>query len=86
MTIIRKDHILPFTEQLDRYYQELRQVIAGTQPSPNLSHAYHCEPDQFVREFTDVDFDLVDDYLNHFRISVEALKRLKKHAAKPVGR
>lgn len=86
MTIIRKDHIQPFTEQLDRYYRELRQLIAGTLPSANLSHTYHCEPDQFAREFTDVDFDQVADYLAHFRISVEALKRLKKHAAKPVGK
>lgn len=86
MTIIRKDHIRPFLKELDRYYQELRAAVEGLPPSANSSGDYHCAPDQFARDFADIDMDRVADYLLHFKISVDGLKRLKKYAAKPVGR
>ncbi len=85
MTIIRKELIHPFLQELDRYYTELRRAVEGKEPSGNLSHSYHCEANQFVREYTDVDLERVGDCVGHFKISVEAVKRIKKLAAKRVG-
>ena len=85
MAIIRKEHIQPYLAEVDRYYQELRSAIEGQTPDTSNCHAYHCEADQFVREYTDVDLDWVDSRLRHFKASVEDVKTLKKRVAKRVG-
>jgi hypothetical protein len=83
MTIIRKDLVQKYLAELDLYYNNLRGLVAGAAPSANLSHSYNCEPDQFTRDYADIDTDAVLDAVEHFKIAVTALKRLEKHKAKP---
>jgi len=86
VAIYRKDHVDPYLRELERFYRELRNAVEGDPPNPDLAHLYHANPEQFEREYTSIDLDRVITRIEHFKVAVEALKQLKKKAAKPVHR
>lgn len=86
MTIIRKPLLKPFLDELDEYHQRLRDVVQGREPSDSLAEHYHSNPQQFLRDYTDIDMDELEKAIKHFKVSVDHLKKLKTKAAKPVHR
>lgn len=82
MAIFRKDHLKVHVDQLDKYHQELREIILGNKPVVNNCHDYNCEADQFVKEFVDVDLDKLHYAIGYFKVAVEGLKQLEKKKAK----
>jgi len=83
VTIYRRDHLEPFLRELAEYYQALKRAVEGVEPSPNEAHQYNANPEQFAREFRDVDLDRVEQQIKHFKVAVEFLPKLKKRSAKP---
>lgn len=77
MAIIRKERLQPALAELDAYYQKLRKTVEGVPPNANVSHSYHCEADQFQREYTDVDLNALTQAIGHFKVAVDGLKAIK---------
>lgn len=77
MAIIRKERLQPVLAELDAYYQKLRNTVEGVPPNANASHSYHCEADQFQREYTDVDIHALTQAIAHFKVAVDGLKTVK---------
>lgn len=85
MAIYRREHLQPYLEELDTYYQALRQAVAGVPPHGELAPRFHANPEQFAREFREVDMERVLYQIEHFRASVNFVKNLKKVASQPVA-
>lgn len=85
MAIYRREHLQPYLDELETYYQALRQAVAGTEPPGAQAPRFHANPEQFAREFREVDLDRVLYQIEHFRASVNFVKNLKKVASQPVA-
>lgn len=86
MTIFRKAHVAPHLAELETFYERLRKAVEGVPGLAGVAEQYHADPDQFSREFVDIDLVQVEKAILHFKVEVDALKQLKKIAAKPVHR
>lgn len=86
MAIYRKDRVAPYKLELAQYYQEIVRALEGSEPQPSLAEHFHCNPDQFKREFTDIDFDRVLRCIDRFAATVKCLKQLKTKAAETIHR
>lgn len=83
MAIYRKEHLDPYLRELETYYAALRRAVEGDPPNDNLAEQYRANPEQFRREFTEVDLERVMYQVDHFRAAVTYLKTLDKKAAPP---
>lgn len=86
MAIYRKEHLDPYLRELETYYQALRRAVSGDSPSGDLAERYHADPEQFAREFREVDMKRVLYQVQHFKAAVDFLKNIKADALPPVGR
>lgn len=86
MAIYRKTHVAPYLRELETYHLALCRAVEGEPPSADNAHRYHADPAQFADEFTDIDFEQVLYYVEHFSAAVKYLKGLKSKAMKPVHR
>jgi len=81
MAILRKSTIETSLGELERFYEQLKEAVRGVPISKSEAHMYAYTPkeyDAFVR----VDIDRVLDAVGHFKVSVDALRRLKSKEAK----
>lgn len=81
MAVIHANVIKQYLEELDRYYIELRSTVEGTPVSENWARHYSSRPEE-PEPFVDVDINRLTDKIGHFKVSVDALKRLKAHSRK----
>jgi hypothetical protein len=86
MAIYRREHLAPYLQELDTYYQALRQAVEGQPPNANTADQYHANPAQFEREFRDVDLRIVKRQIAHFKASVDFVKNLEKDSLDKVAR
>lgn len=86
MTIYRRDHLQPFLRELTEHYEALKRAVEGHPPNPSEAERYHANPEQFEREFRDVDVDQVLLRLQYFQVAVKNLSKIKSKATKPVYR
>ncbi|MFO1417274.1 MAG: hypothetical protein U1E83_01255 [Methylotetracoccus sp.] len=86
MAIYRKDHVAPYKLELAEYYHEIVHALDGSEPEAGLAEHFHRNPDQFKREFTDIDFDRVLRCIDRFAATVKCLKQLKAKAADTIHR
>jgi hypothetical protein len=84
VAIYRKKVIEPYLKEVELYYQELRRVLDGDPPNPNVAEQYHAHPEQFKAEYTEIDFDRVLRCLARFDATVSQLKQLKGKKEKKV--
>lgn len=78
--------MVPHLDELEAFYARLRTAVEGVPGLAGVAEQYHADADQFAREFIDIDLAQVEKAILHFKVEVDALKQLKKIAAKPVHR
>ena len=86
MAIYRKTHIDPYLKELETYYWALRRALEGTKPNSNLAENYLANPEQFERDYREVDMEKVLYQVNHFKAAVDFTKNLKGKAQRQVHR
>ena len=84
MAIYRKEHLVPYIQELETYYLALRRAVEGAPPNDNLAEQYHANSEQFRHEFTEVDIDAVLRDVERFKATATMLKQLKGKQMKPV--
>ncbi|AFL76209.1 hypothetical protein [Thiocystis violascens] len=82
MAIYRKERLEPYLQELEAYYWALRRAVEGVAPNENLAEHYLVNPEQFRREFREVDIDLVLRQIEHFKATAANLKQLRSRAHK----
>lgn len=86
MAIYRKEHLDPYLKELETYYWAVRRAVEGDTPNPSNANLYHAAPDDFARDYREIDMDRVERELSRFKATVDGLKQLKKKALKKVHR
>lgn len=87
MAIVRKEHLNKSLKELDDYYKKLRAAVVGERPADNTAFEHGFEnADQFAGQFTDIDLADIETQIEHFKVAVTSLKRLKKLEVKPKHR
>lgn len=83
MAVIYAGTVAKYIAELERYYTDLRETLQGTpMDEKSCSHYQVLEdkPEPMVR----IDMNRLEDCIGHFKVSVDALKRLKTHSRKIV--
>jgi len=86
MAIFRKDHLAGDKAGLTRYYQELLAALEGTTPLAGQAAQFQPAPDDFQRDFTDIDLVELAKSVGRFKVEVDYLKKIKERAVKPAHR
>ncbi|MDR0577755.1 MAG: hypothetical protein LBI87_09535 [Candidatus Accumulibacter sp.] len=87
MAIFRKEPLREPLAELAVYYEQLRDVVAGSAPTPGMAMQYGVDTEQFAREYADVDLQKLAYAVGHFKVTVDqTLKTLKPLAQKPLHR
>lgn len=84
MAIFRKTHLHGYLTELALFHQELVATLGGTPPLASMAAQFHQSPDDFQRDFTDIDLDRLNRAIGHFKVVVDDLKSVKAKAQKPV--
>lgn len=84
MAIFRKEHLAGDKRGLARYYTELLATLEGAPPLAGQAAQYQQAPDDFQRDFTDIDLMELTKAIGRFKVEVDYLKALAKRQAKPV--
>ena len=82
MPVYRKKHVDDYLRLLEDYYWQLRRALEGDPPNPNMAEDYFANPDQFQRDFVEIDWERVEFQIKHFKVTVEHMRELKKKAVK----
>jgi len=79
MTIIKKTTMEIHIQKFEQSYQELRQIINGTDPNPNIYDQYSLNPDDYKRDFMEINPAALTYAINACKSSLACLARLKTH-------
>lgn len=86
MAFFKKEHLKTDRLELERFYNELTAVLEGIAASANVAHLYHCDTEQFARDYVEIDMARLNCAIGHFKVSVDNLKKLKEKAQKTIQR
>lgn len=86
MAIFRKEHLQPEKTELDRFYAELSNTLAGREPTSGMAESFHQSVEDFQKDFTDIDLRQLNRAIAHFKVIVEDLKHVKEKEQKPIHR
>lgn len=78
MPIYRKTTVQTYVNELETYYKKLYDSLTASQPSSNIAEQFHANPEQFHRDFVEIDLLEVDRLIKHFKVAVESMRDLKK--------
>jgi hypothetical protein len=85
MPIIRRRELAPHLVEFDDRCQRLRDALIGGNPNPNVFRRYALNPDDFRRDFTELDARELDYAIDDLIVSLKALKKVKRLEAPPLG-
>jgi len=79
MTTIRKTKMAIHIEKLERNYRELRQILNGDEPNPNIWDQYSLNPDDYKRDFTEINLTELNYAVGSLKSALAELAKLKTH-------
>jgi len=84
MAIISKTEMAVHIAKLEQNYQELRQLLNGEELNPNIWNLYSFNPDDYKRDFAEINLTKLGYAIDACRSSLTKLAGLKTKAAKPL--
>jgi len=85
MAIIRTTEMTIHIQKLEQNYQELRTIIGGTEPNTNIWNLYSLNPDDYKRDFVEVNLTALDYAISAYKTSLEKLAKLESKQARPLA-
>lgn len=86
MPIVKRTSLIKYTDQLEKRYNNLISEIQGTRPNENIYDLYEQNPDDFIKEYSQVDDLAIDLAINDFKGILKELKKIKSLKAKTLNR
>ncbi|MEB4590111.1 hypothetical protein VSS37_03880 [Candidatus Thiothrix sp. Deng01] len=81
MPIYQKSEVARFLHDLDKYHQALKATLTAA-PNADVFNFYSHNPDDFARDFVEIDLDELHKAIEFHKVIVQSLKRLEKRPAK----
>jgi hypothetical protein len=78
MAVFRKFDLKKHQDEFDQRSAKLRELIAGSQPHRNVYDQFSQSPDDFIRDFVDIDLAKLDYALDDFKTSLKQISNLKR--------
>ena len=82
MPIVHRTSLNAYVAQLEKRYKSLIEELKGNEPNPNIYHLYHDNPEQYEKEFREVNELDVKLAAHDFEGIIKELKNLKSIKAK----
>lgn len=82
MPVFYKATIKAKEEQLDMFYQQIKEILKGSDVASDLTRYIVSRPED-ASTIVSINMDKLLDAIGHFKVSVESLKRLNTRALKP---
>ncbi len=81
MAIIRTTEIEIHLEKLERNFLELKEIIKGTEPNQNIWDQYSLNPDDYRRDFIEINLTRLDYAIDSYKSSLAQLAKLRNRQA-----
>jgi len=82
MAVIRKTEMTVRIEKLEQSYRNIRQILGGEDLNLNIWNLHSYNPDDYKRDFTEINLDELSYAIDACRSALTKLARLKP--AKPL--
>ncbi len=86
MAIFLKEHLVKEKQELQEFFDRLMKVLDGAPGPANLAASFHCDTEQFARDYADIDLAELRRATKLFKTLVDDLKELKGKSQKMVHR
>lgn len=79
MPILYKTKVIQRIKELDEFHNRLRNVLLK-EPPADIYDAYAQNPEDFKRDFVQLDFDEIERCIKLYEVEIKMLKQLNKKA------
>jgi len=78
MAIIRKSELRRHLDELKARYDRLWSAVNGNTPNPNIYEQYAHDPEQYKKDFTEINITDVEYALSDFQTVLKRLETIQK--------
>ena len=84
MSIVTVKGLNKYIKALESEYENLMKVVRGEEPNPNIYNLYHDNPEQYSKEFREIEELDIRRAIHNFEGILKELKSLKSIRAKQI--
>ena len=85
MPIIRQTELKKLKSEFDDRCERLRHALIGSPANINVWNFYSLNPDDFNRDFIEIDADVLLTFVEDLQVSLKKLKKIEKLRATQLG-
>lgn len=85
MPIIRQEDLRHLKSEFDERCEKLRHVLIGMSPNRNVFDQYSLNPEDFKRDYVELDEKQLTFAIDDFQTCLKKLKQIKKLRAHRLG-
>ena len=85
MPILRKTDLQTHVYEFDDRCEKLRHALIGESPNSNVYDQYSLNPDDFKRDFVEINLQQIDYSISDLSASLKKLKAINRISAKRLG-
>ena len=85
MAILRKTELKKHLIEFDDRCEQFRHALIGEKPNPNVWEQYSFSPEDFKRDFVEIDAGLIEYAYYDLTVSLKKLKAIKQLSSRRLG-